>query len=139
CTQQLASQLDANVAAAGVDAEKWHQRSKDLQTRVIESFSDAARRLISVPHNLDTLSTILSDQVFIAEVASALIAGELEPERFAADIAQRDPTIETLAAVKEIAVPLIEAFNAVIASDPELSALVSLRRSEELKRNLQSV
>src|SRR6266496_3470677 len=139
CATQLVSQFDAKVAAAGVDAEKWHQRSKDLQTRVVESFSVAARRLASVPRNLDTLRTILSDQVFIGQVASALIGGELQPDRFAAELAQRDPTIETSAGIKEIAVALIEAFHAIIASDPELSALVGLRRSEELKRDLRNV
>ena len=139
CATQLVSQFDAKVAAAGVDAEKWHQRSKDLQTRVVESFSVAGRRIASVPRNLDTLRTILSDQVFMGQVASALIAGELRPDKFAAELAQIDPTIDTSAGIKEIAVALIEAFNAIIASDPELSALVGLRRSEELKRDLRNV
>src|SRR6266498_4712096 len=114
CAQQIASQLDAKAAATAVDSEKWHRRSKALHTRIIESFSTAARQLVSVPR-------------------------KLEPDRFAAKLTERDPMIDTPVAVRGLAVAMIEAFNAVIASDIELATLLGLRRSEALMRDVRNV
>src|SRR6266545_1246664 len=139
CAQQIASQLDAKAAATAVDSEKWHRRSKALHTRIIESFSTAARQLVSVPRNLEALRTILGDQVLVADLAASLIAGELEPDRFAAKLTERDPMIDTPVAVRGLAVAMIEAFNAVIASDIELATLLGLRRSEALMRDVRNV
>ncbi|MGZ4983053.1 MAG: hypothetical protein ACXV9Q_03065, partial [Chthoniobacterales bacterium] len=139
CAQELASRFDARAAAAGLDAERWRQRSKDLETRIVDSLSTAARRLEHSPSNLEVLRAVLSDQVFVADTAAALIDGNLEPRSFAAELARRDPALENAPGLESLAATLIGVFNTIVASEPELAVLVGLRRSEDLKRDVQNV
>src|SRR5438105_3156531 len=139
CAQELASRFDEKAAAAGVDTELWRQRSKGLQTRIVESLSTTARRLKHPPRNLEVLCAVLGDQVFVADTAAALIDGKLEPKQFATELARRDPALEGVAGLKDLAIALIETFNTIVAADAELAALVGLRRSEDLKRDVQNI
>jgi tetratricopeptide (TPR) repeat protein/predicted nucleic acid-binding protein len=139
CVQELASKFDEKIAASGIDADSWRRRSRGLDARMVAILSAIPRHLDYNSRTLDILRAILSDQVFIAETVKALIDGTLQPALFAQGLARRDPSLESAPGLSKLAAALIEGFDAAIASDPELTALVGLRRSEDLKRDVQNV
>jgi tetratricopeptide (TPR) repeat protein len=139
CTQQLLAQIDQKAAAAHVDSEAWVERSKSLEQRITQQLNSAARNLRYPKQNLDRLATILSDQVFTCDTVTAFLDGRLDPTEFAKEIGAREANLRDEAGLSEIAQILLDTFTTAIAADPELARIVDLKRSEGVKRHLESI
>lgn len=139
CTQQLLTELHKKAAGRAADRQLWRERGKSFEQRISQRLVLAIQEAKLQPNSTESLRAILSDQVVVSETVQAFLNGRLTVEAFTEIIAFRDPSLGAQPAVTTIGETLVDVYTAAVATDAELSRIVTLKRSDALAGQVSEV
>src|SRR6266513_2238597 len=139
CTQQLLTELDKKAAGRTVDHQLWIERGKSFEQRISQRLAIAVQKAPLPNSSIEALRSILFDQVVVHETVQAFLEGRLTVKALTEIVALRNSSLSTEPAVTAIAQTLIDVYTTAVATDAELSRIVTLKRSDALAGQLSAV
>ncbi|SRR6266480_2515190 len=139
CTQQLLTQIDKKAAGRAVDRQLWIERGKSFEQRISQRLAVAIQEAPLENSSIEALQSILFDQVLVHETVQAFLQGRLTVKALTEIVSLRNPSLTAEPAVIAIAQTLVDVYTTAVATDAELSRIVTLKRSDALANQVSVV